>query len=221
MLNTTTLQFLTNLNDNNNRDWFHEHKMDYNAAKENVLELTAQIITNLAEKDASFASIVPNKCLFRIYRDVRFSKDKTPYKPHFGIVMVPGGRKSTNAGFYLRIKPNGHSFWAGGAFQPDSKALKAIRQEIDYNGQEFKTILENTNFKKHFPNLSGDSLITTPRGYSKDHTYIEYLRYKSYIVTKSINDSAFLKKNFITNTLKIYDIIRPFNNFLNKAMYEL
>ncbi len=221
MLQSSSLQFLENLNNNNNREWFAQHKSDYEQAKKDVLHMADQIIEQLTQKDSAFKGLEAKKCLFRIYRDVRFSKNKTPYKPHFGIIMVPGGRKSSKAGFYLRVKPNGHSFWAGGAFQPDANALKAIRQEIDYNGQELEKILENKTFKKHFPTLVGDALKTAPKGYSKEHTYIKYLRYKSIIVTKSIEDSAFLKKNFIKDTLKIYDIIQPLNHFLNQALYEL
>lgn len=218
MLQQSTLDFLSQLKDNNNREWFQANKTTYQIAVKNMHTLLQDIINELSTKYLIFEGTEPKKCMFRIFRDVRFSKDKRPYKPNFGAVIAPSGRKSLRAGFYIHIEPNNKSFWAGGTFQPAKEQLQEIRQEIDYNGQALDKILQKPDFKQNFPTLVGEQLKTSPKGYPKDHTYIKYLRYKSHIVTKTFKDDDCLKKDFVANTLKVYKSIKPLNDFLNTAM---
>jgi len=218
MLQQSTLDFLSQLNNNNERDWFHANKSTYQTAVKDMQTLLQEIINELSAKYIIFEGTEPKKCMFRIFRDVRFSKDKRPYKPNFGAVIAPTGRKSLRAGFYIHIEPNDKSFWAGGTFQPPKEQLQSIRQEIDYNGQILEKILQNSDFKQKFPTLVGEQLKTSPKGYPLNHTYIKYLRYKSHIVTKSFKDNACLKPDFVSKTLKVYETIKPLNDFLNTAM---
>jgi uncharacterized protein (TIGR02453 family) len=156
--------------------------------------------------------------MFRIYRDVRFSKDKRPYKNNLGASINIGGKKATNAGYYLHIEPGG-SFLAGGIWMPPSDVLKKIRQEIDYNGKPFHKIIDNKDFKKQFGKPDEEyKLKTTPKGYDKDHPDIEYLRLTSFIVWHKYSDKIVSSKNFVKELGKATKLMRPFLDFLNTAM---
>lgn len=213
-----TFQFLKNLKNNNNREWFNDNKERYLEAKEDFESFVDKVIPRIAKFDTSIKGLTAKDCVFRIYRDVRFSKNKDPYKTNFGGHLVAGGRKSgeSRAGYYIHIEP-GSSILAGGAYHPPSSWLKAIRQEIDYNTKEFKKILNSKRFKEYFGEMEGEQLKTAPKGYPKDHPEIEVLRYKSLLAVHNLTDKQVLSDDFSEHVVKVFKALKPFNDFLNRS----
>lgn len=209
--------FLKNLKENNNREWYHANKGQYNEAREEFEHLIELLIHEIAVFDKGIAGLQPKNCIFRIYRDVRFSHDKSPYKTNFGSFMCPGGKKSMSAGYYLHIAPD-ESFVAGGVYMPPSPVLKAIRREIYEHIDEFKEIIHHPSFKKHYPAIDGDALKTAPQGFPKDFPDIDLLRFKSYTVFKSKTEKAMLKEKILGELCEEYKAMYPFNRFLNQAI---
>ncbi|MCD4735822.1 MAG: DUF2461 domain-containing protein [Bacteroidales bacterium] len=163
MLLSQTFEFLSELKKNNNRDWFTEKKNQYLSAKAEFESFIGDILLVSAQFDKSLAGIDVSKCVFRIYRDIRFSKDKTPYKTHFGAFMSRDGRKGKYAGYYIHLDPGG-SFIAGGVYKPDKDVLKSVRSEIYYNLSEFESILNEKRFKDIYAGLDGEKLVRPPKG---------------------------------------------------------
>jgi len=218
MLQTATITFLEKLAKNNNKPWFDTHRDDYAAATEDFESLVTEILNGLAGTEPVFKEQKAKDCIFRIFRDVRFSKDKTPYKSHFGAFFSKGGRKFPGAGYYLHIEPGGKSFAGGGLWIPEAQLLKAVRQEIDYNFSEFKTIVEDKKFKKLFGAINGEQLKKLPHGYWEDNPAIEYLKLKSFTVGHNLEDKDVTGKGFIKKTAEVFTTMRPFIDFLNRAM---
>ncbi len=218
MLSSSTLRFLEALRKNNNREWFEKNRSQYEAATSDFREFVRKTIAELGKMNKTLAALEPKDCIFRIYRDVRFSKDKKPYKAHFGAYFVPGGKKSPLAGYYLHIEPGGKSFLGGGVYMPESANLFKIRQEILYNAEPFKKIISGKSFKHYFGELWGDKLKTPPRNFPKEHKDIELLKFKSYIAFHDLSDSRILSKDFGTYILKIFREMEPFNAFINRAL---
>lgn len=218
MIKASTLSFLRDIKKNNNRDWFEKNKEKYLLAKENVATLTDALIPKLCLFEKKFAGLTSKECLFRIYRDVRFSKDKRPYKNNIGASINIGGKKAMNAGYYLHIEP-GKSFLAGGIWMPPGDQIKKIRQEIDYNGKKINKIISQKDFKKYYGKLDEEyKLKTTPKGYDKDHTDIELLRLNSFIVWHKYTDKEISTNNFVKELAKGSKIMKPFLDFLNTAI---
>lgn len=215
MINTSTLTFLRDIKKNNNRDWFEKNKDRYLSAKDNVAEVIDSLLPKLCTFEKKFNGLTSKDCLFRIYRDVRFSKDKRPYKNNLGASINVGGKKAINAGYYLHIEP-GNSFLAGGIWMPPGDVVKIIRQEIDYNGEKINKIISQKEFKKYFGKLDAENkLKTTPKGYDKDHPDIELLRLNSFIVWHKYTDKEITNKNCIKELTKGSKIMKPFLDFLN------
>ena len=213
-----TLDFLADLSRHNNKEWMDENRKRYQQAKEEVLELISEIIQKTVAFYPAISGLDPKKTLFRINRDVRFSKNKDPYKTNFGASITEGGKKSGNPGFYLHIMPE-NNFAGGGLYQPPSDILQKIRQEIDYNGKEIKAIIENDKFRKTFGEpFMEDKLKTAPKGYPKDHEHIELLQLKHYIYMKKFSDKEVISKGFSDKVVETYQTLQPFNNFLARAM---
>lgn len=218
MLQPATLDFLTKLEKNNNREWFDKHKAMYEAAKADMEILITGLKNEMAKIiDPAFAEQNAKDMMFRIYRDVRFSKDKSPYKDHFGVYLTRGGRKAPDAGYYLHIQP-GKSFLAGGLWMPEANLLKAVRQEIDYNLKEFSGIIASPAFKKHFKGLEGEKLKTVPKGYDAENPAIEYLKMKSFIVSTRIDDKDLLVKGAVPKIVKVFTVMKPLVDFLNRQI---
>jgi uncharacterized protein (TIGR02453 family) len=219
MIQKTTLNFLTKIKSNNNRDWFEKNKAHYITAKEDVENNIAEIIDGIRKFDKRIPSdLEAKKCVFRIYRDVRFSKDKRPYKNNLGASIGPGGKKDFAPGYYVHVQP-GASFVAGGMWMPEPQHLAKIRQEIDYNTDEFLKILKEKNFKKFFGKLSDeDSLVNPPKGYAKDHKAMEFLKLKSFIVVADLKDKDVLGKNYVKSVVEICKAMQPLNKFLQRAI---
>ena len=214
----STLEFLSKLKKNNNKEWFDKNRPQYEIAKKDFQAFVAELITASAKFDPAIKMLEVKNCVFRINRDIRFSNDKTPYKRNFAASIAPGGKKSLLAGTYLHIEPGG-SFLAGGVWQPPAPELAAIRQEIDYNAPEFRKIIGNKEFKKYFGTLSDeDKVKTAPKGYDKSHPDIEMLKLKSFIVVHDLKDKDVLSKDFLKHTTDVFKAMYPFNVFLRRAM---
>ena len=196
MIKKETIGFLKKLKQNNSRDWFKNNKDIYDAAKEDINDLTIQLIDELKKQNKKLTGLAPKDCVFRIFRDVRFSKNKDPYKTNFGVVISEGGRKSPLAAFYIQIEPKS-SFIAGGCWMPDGPTLKNIRQEIDYNYKDFKKVINSKKFKDTFGELADNRLKTTPKGYDKSNPAIDHLRLTSYEDTTKLPDSVITNKNLV------------------------
>ncbi len=217
MLQTTTISFLEKLAKNNHKPWFDKHHDEYVAAKEDFEAFAGDILKSLADTDPVFKEQKAKDCVMRIYRDVRFSKDKTPYKTNFGAGFSKGGRKFTGAGYYLHIEPGDKSFAGGGIWMPEPPLLKAVRQEIDYNLQDFTNIIEDKKFKKFFKKIEGDQLKKPPQGYEADNPAVELLKMKSYVVSHNFTDEDITGKNFVKKVAEVYTSMKPFVDFLNGA----
>ena len=209
--------FLRLLKQNNNREWYHANKNIYSEAKTEFEHVTEILIHEIAGIDQSIAGLTPKDCIFRIFRDVRFSKDKSPYKTNFGTFLAPGGRKAINAGYYLHIEP-GESFIAGGIHIPPSPVLKAIREDIYEHTEEFKEIVQDVKEKANFDGFFGEKLSGAPRGFPKDLPDIELLKYKSYGLSKSFNDNEMTQRDMLQKIINDFKIIRPLIQFINEAI---
>lgn len=212
-ISSSTLQFLKTLEKNNNRDWFGENKELYLQAKEEVEFFVESLIQEMAAFDEDLLKIDPKKAVFRIYRDIRFSKNKTPYKKHFSASLGMKKGKKTS-GYYLHIEP-GKSFLAGGVYLPEPLDLKEIRKEIVASGPEFQTILEQKDFRNNFRGLSVEhKLQRVPMGFEKDYPMAEFLKLKSFTVSHPISDEQLFDQNAAQNFAKIFQTIKPLKDFL-------
>lgn len=220
-ISNTTLQFLTDLKAHNDRDWFTANKPRYEVANKEFHQFVDALIGEIQKFDPGISHYTAKDCVFRIYRDVRFSKDKSPYKTHFGAHVTAAAKKSeihTKAGYYLHLEPSGESFLAGGAYLPESQWLKAIRQEIAYNTAEFTGILNEKEFKKYFGDIEGEKLKTTPKDYAADHPAIELLKHKSFLASHKLTNDIVLSDAFLKHCAAVFKALYPFDAFLNRAM---
>jgi uncharacterized protein (TIGR02453 family) len=213
------LTFLARLAKNNNREWFEKNKTIYLEAKDNFEAVVTRVLDDLISFNPELRGLNPKKLPFRIYRDVRFSKDKSPYKLNMGAGFSPNGKLVQEPGYYLHIQPGNKSFAAGGIYMPDAANLAKVRQEIDYNGDKMMKILKDKKFKKWYKGLDdSDKLKTMPKGYPADHPYVDLLKNKSFIVTHSFTDTQVKDKKFLKNVVEAYKAIRPLNDFLKEAI---
>lgn len=217
MLNKETFQFLKLLTENNNREWFTENKHLHEAAKEDLFPFIATLIKEFSAIDPQYsADTLPKKALMRIYRDVRFSKNKDPYKKNFGIAFDVKGYGSHTPSYYLHIEPN-NCFFGVGFWQPEAAVLKMIREEIDYSSTEFLEIIEAPSFKNSFVLSREDTLKNAPKGYEIDHPYIAFLKLKSFIAVCKLDDEEFFKPTIVNKLVTVFKNIQPFVLFLRKA----
>lgn len=213
------LHFLTQLQKNNNKTWFDAHKKEFEQAKKEFLVFVASLLENVSSFDKDIKDIQAKDCVFRIYRDVRFAKDKTPYKNHFGAFICANGKKSNGPGYYVHLQPSNQSFIGGGIYMPEGEMLAKIRQEIDYNGQKLIDILKKPSFKKHFPKLwDEDKLSRPPKGYEADNPFIEILKLKSFIVSQPLSDEQIKKGKLIDICSASFKEQHALNDFLQEAL---
>ena len=219
MLQASTLKFLKDLKKHNNKPWFEKNKSNYLGAKEDIEQFIEQVIGGFGKIDAEIATLQPKDCTYRIYRDVRFSKDKTPYKTNMGAYLNKGGKKMPTAGYYMHIE-SGRSMAGGGLWMPQAPELNKVRQEIDYNFAEWTGILGNKAFKKSFPDglEQEDILSRPPKGYTDDNPAIEYLKLKSFIVTRTFTDAEVQHKSFLKELIKTFESMKDFVYFLNRSL---
>ncbi len=220
-IDKNTLVFLSDLTKNNNREWFNENKKRYETARKNYISFLDELLQEMAAFEPIAKNQIGKDLVFRIYRDVRFSNDKRPYKDHFGAYISEGGRKSILPGYYLHLAGNNNSFLAGGLWMPPAEYLKAVRQEIDYNLDELISITETPDFKKQFGDLRGDKLKTTPKGYDKENPAIEYLRMKSWNAVMPLSDKVVLSNDFLDVVLDGFKNLKPLIDFVRAPLREI
>jgi uncharacterized protein (TIGR02453 family) len=219
MLQSATICFLKHLQDNNNKPWFDAHRQVYENAKADLQAMVGQLIPAIASFDEPIGALQVKECTFRINRDVRFSKNKRPYKNNMAAYFSRGGKKASVAGYYFHCEP-GKSYAAGGFYSPMPAELAKIRQEIDYNFDEWKKIIDNKTFKKNFPDgVDGiESLQRPPKGYDETNPAIHYLKMKHFIVSKPITDIELQSKTLVKDVAKIFQTLKPMLDFLNLAV---
>lgn len=211
------LNFLSELKENNHKEWFDQNRDWYQECRKKVLFLTELLIHEVGKFDPEIGAQDPKQCVFRIFRDVRFSNDKTPYKTNMGSYIAKGGRKSVGAGYYLHIEPGG-SFVGGGAYSPPADALKAFRTEIFDHPEDFKQLIKNSSFRKIYPEMYDDKLKTAPKGFPKDFPDLDLLKYKSFAFTSPIGDSVVVSDAYVEKIISSMKELYPVNRFLNSAL---
>lgn len=220
MLLPATLSFLRQLKKNNHKEWFDAHRDAYQAARANFLETGQALIAALGRFDETVAHLQAKDCVFRINRDVRFSKNKAPYKSNMSIYICCAGKKADNAaGYYLQVEP-GASFLAGGIWMPPPPVLAQIRQEIDYNLSDFSRLLGQKDFKKQFGQLeTGEGVLLSrpPKGYDAENPAIEYLKLKSFIASCTLGDEVLQSSGMIKEVAARFRTLQPLVHFLNAA----
>jgi len=220
MLQPATLKFLKDLKKNNNKNWFDAHRKTYEAAKEDFENFIQAVLNKHSKNDPDLKELTAKKCLFRINRDVRFSKDKSPYKTNFGASMDKGGKKSGLAGYYFHLEP-GKSFLGGGLWMPQPDSLKKVRQEIDYCFGEFKKIVAAKKFKSLYNELytgEGVQLSKVPQGFEKDNPAASYLKFKSWLVLTDVSDPVLTSTDLFKKTIEGFAVLQPFIKFLNRSL---
>lgn len=219
MIRKETFQFLKNLKKNNNREWFNENRELYNSIRKEFEDFISIVIQEIAVFDPG-SYTTAKEAVYRIHNDLRFSKDKPPYKTNFGAYITGGGRRGITAGYYLHIEP-GESFLAGGIYMPSPDILKAVRTEILENYDEFLSIVNDPLFIKNFGrSFWGDKLKSAPKGFPADFIGIDYLKYKHYTIAKDITDTGVTGKAYLKDTLSTFRSMVPFNSFINRAINE-
>lgn len=217
-----SIAFLRILTDNNYKEWFHENKPMYDNAKKEFEDFVFSFVHEASQIDKTIGTVEPKNCIFRIFRDIRFTNDKTPYKTNFGAYVAHGGgRKSEYAGFYFHLEP-GKSLLAGGVWMPQPDILKGIRNEIFHNIEEFNAIISHKDFINHFGEISSEDMLkTAPKDFPKDWPQINLLKYKSYTLAKSLSDDQISKSNLMDEISKVFSAMLPFNNFINRVIEDL
>lgn len=212
--------FLKELKANNNREWFNANKDKYLEVKSFVEDFTQKVINGLAVADPRIANLTPADCTYRIYRDTRFSADKTPYKTHIGIFICPGGKKSIRCGYYIHLEP-GNSLLGGGCWCPPAPVLKAIRKEIYDNVEEYLEIIENPEFKERYPEVGFDRVKTAPKGFPKDWEYIDLIKPRDYTVLAPVGDTFMKSRDAVKNIVSYFETQIPYNNFIDYVFDEM
>lgn len=218
MITKNTLDFLKKLAKNNNREWFQANKKAFDAAQDNMTAFAGYLIGEVGKFDHEVGNLDPKSCVFRIYRDVRFSKDKSPYKINLGAYIAPGGRKSMQPGYYFHLQP-GASFIAGGKHMPDGGECLKVRNAIAKNTAEFLRIVEKKGFRDAFGRLRGDSLKSAPKGFDPDHKAVEYLKLKEFMAFAELkDDKSLVSTDFSKQLVKLTKEMYPLVAFLRRAL---
>ena len=221
MLQPSTIKFLKALKKNNNKPWFDKNRKVYEDAKADFAGFIQKVIDLHGKKDSSIKNIVAKDCLFRINRDVRFAKDKSPYKSNFGASINKSGRKAENsAGYYFQVQPD-RNFAGGGIWMPEPNELKKVRQEIDYNFADFKKIIGTKKFKSVYGDLdrSPDFLLSrVPKGYEPNNPAADYLKLKSFVAISFFNDADLTSQDLVKKTVAAFEALQPVIQFLNNSM---
>lgn len=212
---TTTLSFLKKLNNNNNREWFTDNKPLFQAENTKFISFADDVLSEMNKYD-NIETPTGKKSVFRIYRDVRFSKDKTPYKSHFS-GSFKRATKLLRGGYYFHIEPN-NSFIGGGFWGPNPKDLLRIRKEIAVDASELRAIITDKNFIKVFGELKGDKVKTAPRGFDKTHPDLDLLQFKQYVISRSFTDKEIQQKDFHLKVVETFKAMRPFFDYMSAVL---
>jgi uncharacterized protein (TIGR02453 family) len=219
----TSISFLREIIANNHKEWFDANREYYREAQNEFNRFIDRLITEIRLFDPTIGAITAKDCVYRIYRDVRFSNDKTPYKNHFGAYIAQGGRKSPLGGYYFHIEPANagylnHSMWAGGIYCPDAPTLKAVRTDIYEHTDEYKAIINSEEFAGTFKWFDGNMLTTAPKGFPKDFSDIELLKRRDYTYYRNIDEQTLLSDRLLEESIRVFRLMLPFNRFMNRAV---
>jgi uncharacterized protein (TIGR02453 family) len=221
MLKENVIPFLTDLYKNNNKDWFTSNKSRFQLANDDFKQFIDDLIPRLAQTEPLLNGLMAKDCVYRIYRDVRFSKDKTRYKTHFGAHMAPGGRKSKHAGFYFHVEPSGKSIVGGGIYMPEPAILKALRTEFYQVPEELLEILDEKEFKKYFDGLWFENkLKLAPKGFPKDFEHIDLLKHKNYMVLYELSKKEIESSSLVEKLVTIHKAMYPLNRLINTIIED-
>lgn len=222
MLHKSTLQFLQNIKENNNKAWLDVNRGAFDAAKENFEQVVTKVISDFGKKEDEIAMLKAKECIFRQNRDVRFSKDKSPYKIHMGASIDRGGKKSGFAGYYFHCEPGDKSFVGGGLWMPEAPAIKKVRQEIDYCWDEFKKIVINKKFVDQYGDLeiAEFTLSREPKGYEKDNLAIKYLKLKSFVALRPFTDEELMNNDLVKKVTTAFEALKPLIRFINRSIED-
>lgn len=212
------MDYLSDLALHNNKEWFHDHKEEYQQAKAGFEELVGELMLEIGKFDPSILGYEPKELTFKLMRDTRFSKDKSPYNPTFRAHISSKGKLPVPVGYFVSIGPGNRSFLGGGIFAAVFKeATSMVRDHLVSHGEEFQEILERPEFKQHF-RVEGEKLKNVPPGYPKEHPLAQYLKYKSWFIEYGLEDPFVLDHGFITSAAGLFQLMKPFNDFLNRAL---
>jgi uncharacterized protein (TIGR02453 family) len=215
------LFFLSELSKNNNIEWMHVHKREFEIVKNEFLQITQSVIDKLTLIDSSLLGLLAKDCIFRLQRDTRFSSDKRPYKEYFSAYIVRGGKKTMKAGYYFQIQPGKQTLIAGGMHVPPQEVLSLLRKEILNNGEILESILTGTDFKIIFSDLIGDSLKLMPRNFPSQHKYKKYIKMKSYdAIYYYEDDFAQDADRLVDDMFNKFKLLKPLNDFFNEALVD-
>jgi uncharacterized protein (TIGR02453 family) len=221
MITNTTLAFLRKLKENNERVWFTEHKSEYQQAYGEMLDTVLQLLVAISgfDRDIAVSGLDPKSCIMRINRDIRFSKDKSPYKTNFFAFISKGGRKGPYAGYYFHIEP-GATFAGGGIYMPEPAVLEGVRREIDAHFGEWQSIISQKEFSSQFPEgiLPSGKLVRPPKGYDATNPAVEYLKFKGYYTQRFFADDEVIDPGFVAEVSKTFHTVNPLVQFLNRAL---
>jgi len=218
MISKQTLTFLKGLKKNNNKEWFDANRATYEQCRADYQVFVGEVLKGLKSIDNTLSELETKKCMFRINRDIRFSKNKDPYKTNFGSYYSKGGKTIQCAGYYFHLEP-GNSFIAGGYWMPPSPDLKKIRSEIDYCFDEFKQMIKSRPFRSAFEDLDREAVLSRPpQGYEVDNHALEYLKLKSFTVTAAVSDEELMQKDLIKKVIRHFETMKPFIHFLNRSL---
>ena len=215
------MSYLAELNQHNERQWYHDHKTDYEAAKNQFETLLAHLIREINQFDNSIIECDPRELTFKLVRDTRFSHDKSPYNPAFRAHIGAKGKQPVPVGYYIMLKPHNQSFLGGGLFADMFKdATAMIRDHISQHGEEWEQLIHEPEFEKYFT-VQGTGLKNVPAGYDKDHPQAEYLKFKSWYLEYPLKDEELENaETFLIKAAKLFRIMKPFNDYLNHALAD-
>lgn len=217
MLHPDTFQFLAELRENNHKAWFDENRNRYQTIRQHVVAFVASVIDGVSAIDTSLPPMEASKQLFRINRDIRFSKDKSPYKTNMGAYFAPDGKDGVMAGYYIHIEPQG-CFLAGGCYMPPPPVLRNLRNYIAYAHKDFAALVQQPEFIEYFGKVTGESLASVPKGFDKEHPAAEWLKLKSFTVSHRLPDEVLLSSNATETVLNGFQLMRPFIAFINEGL---
>ncbi|WP_341224603.1 DUF2461 domain-containing protein [uncultured Arcticibacterium sp.] len=220
MIDPNTFQFLKELEKNNNKEWFQDHRKWYNDSKSNFIDFSAEVLEGLKLIQPDLINTDIKKCILRINRDIRFSKDKRPYKNYFGAGFGPGGKSSGRIDFYFQIQAHNQSMLGAGMWSPTAENLAKFRQEIDYNPQDLKSLIQNKAFRKFFNEIEGQRLKTKPKGYELNHPDIELLKYKELFFLRRFKETEVCQKSFDQTIIKGCKLLKPYQDYLNALFFD-
>lgn len=212
-----TITFLRDLRANNNRGWFEQNRKRYDTARANYADFVTDLIIGFSPVE-DLGTVTADDCMYRIYRDVRFSPDKTPYKTNMGAVIGKSGRKTVGRSYYIQIGPEGESFIAAGLYAPSKEELARMRSAIADNSSRLRKILNKRDFKHYFHGLEGEQLKTAPQGYSKDHPDIDLLRYKQFLASAPLSEEQVLSPDLTDFVVGGFKALKPLETYIHEVL---